>query len=140
MSLAINSLGTLFKLSSAGSAGTFTTIPEVKEVNAPNVKIDLNDVSSHDSAGGFREFLPGMKDGGTISAPIWWVPSNTVHVALRTNAYAANLRGFKVIYPDTSDNTVDCLGYVIDAEGQGKFDQPLMSTLQVKVTGLPVWS
>lgn len=140
MSLAINGMGTLFKVGNGGSSETFTTIPEVKEVNAPNVKTDLNDVSSMDSPGDFREWLPGMHDGDTVTAPIWWRPSNTVHKSLRIDAYASTLRNFQTIFPDDTDNTCDFAGYIVDQKNEAKVGQPLMGSLNVKVTGLPEWS
>lgn len=140
MSNAVNAWGTLFKIGSGGSAETFTTIPEVTNVNAPNVKTDLNDVSSHDSPGAFREWLPGMHDGDTVTAPYWWRPSNSIHISVRVDAYASTLRNFKVVFPDASDNTCAFKGYINTNMQSAKVGSPLDGNLGVKVTGLPVWS
>lgn len=139
MSIAKNSFGTLFKIDAAVT-GTFTTIPEVMDVNAPNVKTDLNDVTSHDSSGAFREFLPGLHDGETVTAPYNWVPSNAVHVSLRTNAYASTKTPFRLIFPDATDNTCNFQGYIVGTGNTAKMGEPMKGSLQVKVTGLPAWS
>jgi hypothetical protein len=140
MSIAKNSFGTLFKIGDGAGPEVFTTIPEVSDVNAPNVKTDLNDVTSHDSPGAFREFLPGLHDGETITAPYNWVPSNAIHVQLRVDAYASTLRNFKITFPDTAHQTVSFAGYVIGTGNTAKMGDPLKGTVQVKVTGLPAWS
>lgn len=136
MSIAINAQGTLFKV----NQGSLVTIPEVMRVNAPNVKTDLNDVTSHDSTGGFREFLPGQKDGDTVSAEFNWKPSNAVHKQLRIDAYAATLETFNIVFPDSSDNTVAFTGYITEIAPNANTGEPLRASLSVKVTGQPTWS
>jgi hypothetical protein len=50
----------LFKIESDSSVGSYATIPEVTKIVAPNVKFDLLDATSHDSTGGFKEYIPGL--------------------------------------------------------------------------------
>lgn len=140
MPLAINSIGTLLKRGDHAGSEVFTTIPKVRDVQSPNVKWDLQDVTSHDSSGGFREYLPGLADGDSVNAPLWWIPSNTIHIAVRTDAYASTFSNFKTVFPDTASNTVSFSGYYQNAQGLAKVGNPLELTMQIKVTGLPVWS
>jgi predicted secreted protein len=135
-SIAKTGQGTLFKVTN----GSLVTIPEVMRVNAPNVKTELNDVTSHDSTGGFREFLPGQKDGETVSAEHNWVPSNVVHKQLRVDAYAATLKTFNIVFPDVSDNTVAFTGYITEVNPTANVGEPMRATTTVKVTGQPTWS
>jgi predicted secreted protein len=136
MSIALNATGTLYAVNNSG----YVTIPEVMRVNLPDVKTDLNDVTSHDSSGGFREFLPGLKDGDQVVAEMNWVPSNTVHKQLRIDAYAATLKTFRITLPDASDNVCTFTGYITGYPGQANIGEPLKNTLTVKVTGQPAWT
>lgn len=118
----------------------FTTIPEVMRLSGPAVRFDLLDVSSHDTAGLFREYIPGFSDGDVVNADINWRPSNTIHTAVRVDAYAATRRNFKIIYPDTLNSTVTFAGFVEDMTPNADVGRPLTAGLRLKVTGAPVWS
>jgi predicted secreted protein len=48
---------------------TYTSIPECKGIAIPAVETEYIDVTSLDSPNGFREFIKGMKDAGSISVP-----------------------------------------------------------------------
>ena len=140
MPLAINATGTLLKRGDGATTEVFATIPKVTDVQSPNVKTDLQDVTSHDSSGGFREFLPGLADGESVTSPMFWIPSNTTHISLRTDAYAFTVRNFKAIFPDATINTVSFSGYITNFQGMAKVGTPLQATLTIKVSGLPVWT
>lgn len=140
MSLAISAQGTLFKIESATSAGSFTTIPEITKCTAPNVKFDLLDVTSHDSTGGFREYLPGFADGENATGEFWFVPTNTIHTQLRTDSYAKTKRNFKIVFPGAGvGSEIDFQAYIVGLNPQADAGQVLKNTLTAKVTGQPTW-
>lgn len=138
-SIAKNAIGSLWQVNNAG----YATIPEVSRLTAPNVRFDLNDVTSHDSTGGFREFLPGLADGENSTGELNWVPSNAVHKSLRVDAYAKTLKTFKIIFPDataSADNTIGFTAYIVGLPPVANAGEPLKATLTTKVTGQPTWS
>jgi len=47
-------------------AGVLTKIANLTSLGFPDISTDEIDVSSHDSADNYREFVPGMIDGGSI--------------------------------------------------------------------------
>ncbi|KPU83699.1 hypothetical protein JI58_07940 [Marinosulfonomonas sp. PRT-SC04] len=47
----------------------WTEIPEAKGVAIPKVETDYIEATSLDSAGGFKEYVKGLKDAGVISIP-----------------------------------------------------------------------
>ena len=47
----------------------WTDIPECKGVAIPLTETDYQDATSLDSAGGFKEYVKGLKDAGVISVP-----------------------------------------------------------------------
>ena len=130
--------GALLKYGAASSS--FTSIPEVTKLSGPAIKFDLLDITSHDSVGGFREFLPGLCDGDNVSADLNWMPGNTVHKALRVASYARTLDWFEIVFPDTTDNTVIMEGYVTYISPKADIGAILTAALTIKVTGMPVWS
>jgi predicted secreted protein len=52
--------GAIFKIGS-------TTISEITSISAPNLSAETIDVTTHSSAGQYREFIKGLRDGGEIS-------------------------------------------------------------------------
>lgn len=141
MSLAVISNGTLLKRSV--DAGTsYTTIPEVARTNAPDVRVDLQDVTTHDS-GGYREYIPGLKDGDVVNADINIVIANAQHVGLRTDQAAATLRHYGVLFPGGSGADEDACkftAYVQSFPWQANVGEVIKSTLALKVTGAVTWA
>lgn len=132
--------GTLLKVGDGASPEVFTTVPEVTRLSGPSMRFDLLDVTSHDTVGFFREYIPGLADGDKIAASINWRPSNTVQKAVRVAAEARTNRNFKVVFPDSSDNTVTVSTYVESIVPKADIGAVLMEDLSIKITGAPVWS
>lgn len=122
----------------SGSEG-YTTIPGVTKVSGPSTKFDLLDVTSHDSSS-FREYIPGLMDGDMISIEMNWRPSNAVHKKIRLDAVAQTLRSVKVVFPDSTDNTVLCSTYIQDLTPRADIGTPMTASAKFKVTGNPLWS
>lgn len=141
MSISVLSQGTLFKVESGASAGTFTTVPEVTKIAAPNVKFDLIDVTSHDSVGGWREYKPGLLDGEAASIDFFLVPSNAVHIQLRTDQYARTQRNFEIIFPGGGTGTqMAVAAYIQSLSPQAGIGDVIKNTMSYKITGQPVWT
>lgn len=139
-SIAVIANGTLLKIGDGASPEEFTTIPEMMKISGPAVKFDLLDVTSHDSDGFFREYIPGLADGDNVAGDFNWRPSNVVHIALRVDSYARTLRNFRLIFPDDTDNTVDYNAYISNIQPTADIGAVLRAALTTKVTGLPAWS
>lgn len=132
--------GTLLKVGDGASPEVFTTVPEVMRLTGPSIRFDLLDVTSHDTVGFFREYIPGLADGEKVAASVNWRPSNTVHKNLRIDAYARTLRNFKIVFPDSADNTVTMATYIENQTPRADIGTPLNMDISLKVTGAPVWS
>jgi predicted secreted protein len=63
-SSAIAGVGTQFK---RWSGSTWVAIAEINSITGPGMTKDTIDVTSLDSIGGYREFIPGFKNAGTVS-------------------------------------------------------------------------
>lgn len=138
--IAIIANGTLLKIGDGASTENFTVVPECMKLTGPAVNYDLLDATSHDSAGFFREFIPGLADGDNISIDVNWKPSNTVHKGLRVDSYARTRRNFKTVFPDATDNTVLTATYIKTITPKADIGTILAAAATLKVTGLPVWS
>ena len=72
--------GSLLQLGDGGSpTEIFATIAEVRDITPPSMERDVIDVSSHDSTGGWKEFISGWRDGGEVEFEVNWLPTNATH-------------------------------------------------------------
>lgn len=141
MSLAIIASGTLIKLSNNASSPVFTTIPESMKIGCPNCKFDLLDVTSHDSAGQFKQYIPGLSDGENVTDELNWVPTNTIHTQIRTDSYARTLDAWEIIFPGGGTGAqIAFNAYIVGIPPVADIGQVLRATITAKVTGLPVWT
>ena len=65
MSDQIIPFGGTVEVSSDGS--TYSEVPEAKAIPVPTTTQEYPEVTSLDSAGGFREFIAGLKDAGEVA-------------------------------------------------------------------------
>lgn len=86
------SYGTLFKQGS-------TTIAEVTSVGEVGAECDAIDVTSFDSPSGWREFIAGLKSGGTVAIELNFIPGNASQQGLRT-AVGGAASTYSVLFTD----------------------------------------
>ena len=130
----------LFKIGDAATPEVFTTVAEVTEITALDMSRDDIEVTSHDSADGYKEFLPGMRDGGEVTIKANWIPADGTHdgsTGLLEQWDDDTTHNYELLLPDTTTKwafTGFLTGY--------KNDTPLeeQSTLEckIKLTGKPV--
>jgi hypothetical protein len=58
----------------------YVAIGQVKDIAGPTIARGDIDVTDHDSSLGYREFLPGLVDGGNYTFTIGWDSQNTAHL------------------------------------------------------------
>ena len=54
----------------AGALAATTKVAEVVNISGPNIETEDIDITSMDSSSGFRDFIPGLIDGGEISVDL----------------------------------------------------------------------
>ena len=67
MSSAISGVGTSFR---RWNGSSWENIAEINSITGPNKSRDTIDVTSLDSTGGYREFIGGFRDGGSVTLPM----------------------------------------------------------------------
>lgn len=66
-------------------AATLTVIANVKDFTFPQLAQDVVDVTTHDSAGGYSEWIKtGMTNFGSFKITLIWAPGLPTHAALST--------------------------------------------------------
>jgi predicted secreted protein len=124
------------KIKSFGVTVTVATnaIGGLKSVEIPETEVTDIDVTTHDSAGGFRQFVGGLKDGGTVTLAGAYDIANAGQTYLRT---AANQGAAPVAVVVTfSDGSKATFNAVVKGYGvSNPLDEDVTFNSSLKVSG-----
>ena len=111
-------------------------IAEIRNITAPSPKADTYDVTTHDSAGGYKEFLVGLKDGGECALEGNFYPGDAGQMALITDFNSSTVRAYTLTFPAAMGSTLTFNGYVISSPEIGApVDGAVSFKATIKVTG-----
>lgn len=134
---AIPGYGTLLKMGDGGAPETFSTVVEVTELNLPEITLNTEDATSHDS-GGWMEVIGTLLDGGEISGKINWRPTDPTHDET-TGVLAAILnrlrKNWKMVLPG-GVKTFNFGALLTKFKGLAPVDGKLEVEFTLKISGL----
>jgi predicted secreted protein len=104
--LAKSGIGTVVAVGDGASPEVFTAIAEIVSADGPSIEAEDIDVTTLDSTGGFKEFISGLKDGGTLDLSLLFTKGAT-QIGLRADLEATppTARNYRLTIP-TSPNTI----------------------------------
>ena len=100
--------GSDFKVGNDGTTETFATVAEVLDISGPNMSQDTIEVSSQDSANGWREYIAGWRDAGEVSISANWIPSSATQdgtTGVLSKFLDSDTHNYQIITPVGSDGT-----------------------------------
>jgi hypothetical protein len=131
---ALNSQGMdIAYLDVSGSPEVYTSIPEVNTLAGPDGSASEIDVT--DLASTAKEFLMGLKDSGSVTMEILYIPANVVHTALRANWDARTLTGFQITFTDSPATLWTFNAYVQNFAISAGVDAALTGSITLRITG-----
>jgi Lambda phage tail tube protein, TTP len=133
---AIPGYGTLLKIGDGGSPETFATVVEVTEIAPPEITLNTEDATSHDS-NGWTEVIGTLLDGGEISGKINWRPTNATQDETTGLLYAIMNRvkkNWKVVLPGTV-KTFTFAALLTKFKGVAPVDGKLEAEFTLKISG-----
>lgn len=138
--LAVTGVGTVLAVGDAASPEVFTAVTEVSNIGGPELAAEQVEVTSLDSAGGFKEFITGLKDGGSVSLESNWIKSDAMQVQMRDDVQAGTKRNYKITWSDSPPTVVDFNASVEQFSMNTEPDSPITASLTLKISGQPVWT
>lgn len=150
--MAKDAFGTFLQISTsqASSAG-FITMGEVRDLKCSGHGRKANNVTSHDSANGAEEYIPGLRLGGTVTGTVNYTPTTTTagttgilacryfQESIKTGLPATNTTQkefFKIQWPVDTGNPWTFAGIPTKFEPSAPADGSLSADFEVQVTGL----
>lgn len=125
--------GTIIAIDNGGS---YSTVAFVRDVSGPNLSLDPIEVTTHASSGGWREFIPGLLDGGEVSLDLFidlGEATQANSTGILSEITGRTVEGFRITWPDSSTATFNAL--VTSWQPGAVVDGALTGSVTLKVTG-----
>jgi len=114
-----------------------TTVTELTSISGPQFSSDDIDVTTHNSANKFREFVKGLTDAGEIE--IEGNMNDTDYDTIYAAAITTTIQSMTITLPTTPSATVwYANGYIKGFETEIPSDDKINFTATAKITGMPV--
>jgi predicted secreted protein len=114
-------------------------IGQLTSITAPSLSADSVDVSTLDSADGYREFIQGMRDGGEVAIEGKFYPGDTNGQAgLYDDFNNGTLQTFVITFPTSMGASWSFSGIVTAIESEIPFDDAIGFSATIKVSGKPL--
>lgn len=114
----------------------FEHVANVTSISGPSAEREEIEVTSHDSADGWREFIGGLKDPGEVSIDVNYVPG--VHNPLFDD-FNDSVRRYRIVFPDPDNTTWEFEAFLSGFEVEAPFDDKAEASLTFRLTGKPVF-
>ena len=108
-SAAISGVGTIFH---KWNGSKWVTISEITSIKGPGMKRDTIEVTSMDSLGGYKEFIAGFRDSGTISLSMNFTRDG--YDALKSDFESNELSFYEIVLPDADVTSFEFSGLVTE--------------------------
>lgn len=118
---------------------TLSPVAYVSNISGPGLSADTEDVTTHDSAGAWEEYVVTILRTGELSVDIVYDPQNATHDG--TSGLVSHLEsrlpvGFSVVFP--APVTWAFAAVVTGFEPSAPHDGALTASVKLKLTGAPI--
>ncbi len=122
---------------SADGVEPYTQLTGVKSISGPNITRESKEQTSLDSTGGWKEFCTGFKDGGEMSAQLYF--NKTARSAMDTMLGTDAPYYWRITAPlqtgEATPSKVDFQGHLTALGADYPENDSIMMPTTVKVTG-----
>lgn len=130
MTNAVSSVGALLK-KYTGTA--WASVGEVTTISGPTMSRETIDVTSLASTGGYREFIAGFRDPGTMTFTMNF--NRTDYDTMKTDFESDTEQDYELILPDDDVTTLEFSGLVTELPLNLDPGSQITCNVTIKVTG-----
>lgn len=131
--------GSLLQLGDGAASEAFTSIAEITKLSPPQRSRDEIEVTHTTSSDGYREFIPGWRDGGEVPFEANWLPTNTTHDETTGILESFNdnvTHNWRIVVPGAS-LYFPFTGFVVTYEPDLDIEKQGTLSGTIKITGKP---
>lgn len=115
-----------------GSA-SWESIAEVTNISGPGFTREMIDVTSLDSTGGWREFISGFRDGGSVVLSMNFTREGLE--AFSADFLSDDNQNYEIVLPDDDSTSLEFEGLVQDFPLTIPTDSQITMEVTIKVSG-----
>lgn len=130
MSNAIAGVGTLFR---RWSGSAWANIAEINSITGPGMTRDTIDVTSLDSTGGYREFITGFRNAGTVALAMNF--SRSTYETMKDDFESDTLQNYEIVLPDAENTTLEFEGLVTELPLSIPADDKVTADVTIQISG-----
>lgn len=130
MSNAVAGVGTQFR---RWNGAAWADLAEINSITGPTMTRDFIDVTSLDSTGGYREFITGFRDAGTISLSMNF--TRDTYEDFLADFESPDLHYYEICLPDADLTTLEFAGLVTEVPITIPTDDKITADVTIKITG-----
>jgi len=125
--------GTTIKYAAVGVTPD-TLIAQVMDVSGPSIAVDDVEITNNDSPSEYKEYVPGLKDGGEVSFDIIYEESqcSTLYGLVGTK------KDWRITKPDNS--YIGFTGYIKGLGDETPMNDAVKNSITIKITGAPTFT
>ena len=130
--------GSQFKLGDGEASETFTAVAEVKDITGPNLTRESIEVTNQDSTSGYKEFIPGWRDGDTVTIIANWLPSDTTQdgtTGMLSHFEDDDNHNYQIVTPTAVGFTISFAGHITNIPISLPLTEQGQVEFQVKISG-----
>lgn len=114
------------------STGAWEQIAQIMKIAGPDSKRDTIDTTDLDTEGGYRTFIGGLRDGGSVKLTMKF--DRTTFETMRADFEDDDLQHYEIVLPDTDKTSAEFQGLV--TEIPLTIDEKLvMADVTIKISG-----
>lgn len=130
-------VGTVFSRSETEN-GTYTPLAEVLNIDGPSMSRDTPEVTNLDSEGGYKEFIPGFRDAGTVSLPMNF--THDTYELMLDDFEDSAVKYYRIDMPNTESTRLQFAGLITACPVSIQTASQVTSNVSIKITGKPTLS
>lgn len=111
-------------------------IAEITSIKGPGMKRETIEVTSLDSTGGWKEFIAGFREAGTLSLSMNFRRGN---LDLFMEDFESDVeQNYEIVIPDADTTTIEFTGLVTELPLSISAKDAITNDITIQITGQPV--
>ncbi len=135
--MAVAGVGTQFRRWNI-STGSWEAIANITNISGPTMSRDTIDTTALDTVGGYRTFITGFRDGGTVTLTMNF--TNAGYTAMKNDFESDTLQNYEIVLPDAENTSFEFEGLVTELPLDIPPDDKITCTVTIKISGQVVES
>ncbi len=130
MSTAVAGVGTHFR---RWNGSNWVNLAEINSITGPGMSRDTIDVTSLDSTGGYREFITGFRNPGTVTLAMNF--TRDTYDLMKTDFESDSLQNYEILLSDVENTSLEFEGLVTELPLSIPADDKITADVTIQISG-----